>query len=107
MAGLFVSSIRGHLVARFGYGAIFIGARFDPSVEGNVRYQTDDIVHIPETEYQAHKREYDAAIANGSLRKREQAEFEAAVEVERKKAEAEAKARADAKAQAEAEESSK
>ena len=57
-------SIVGHLVPRFGTRD-FIGARRDPA-EG-VKWDTDAVVRIPETEYNRYLREYRRILAAGGL----------------------------------------
>ena len=64
--GLFVSSVDGCPVARFGT-KVLIGAVRQGS---SVTYNTKTIVPIPLAEARRYRREYERAIGNGSLRKR-------------------------------------
>jgi hypothetical protein len=68
--GLFVSSVPGKPVARFGASRVLIGAarRFDGS--NGINYFPEQIVAIPYAELRRYRREYQRAIANGSLRAR-------------------------------------
>lgn len=112
---LYVSSIEGHLVSRFGtarsgVGNQLIGAskapKTDPDgkplagpdgsvLEWVITWHTDEITWIPAAEHTRFSREYARAISDGGLLPRTKAEFEAARAAARAKAK-EAKAKAEA-----------
>lgn len=73
---LYVSSVEGHLVSRFGskFGQT-IGAKRSIEKPTEIEWFTDEIVPIPQTEYQSFRREYESAIRAGSLRRRTEAEY--------------------------------
>lgn len=76
MPDLFVSSVEGSPVQRYGT-SLLIGAarnRVDPA---QVVFDTAAIVRIPGTEHARYLREYGRAIANGSLRRRTVEEWRA------------------------------
>lgn len=62
--GLFVSSVEGNPVARYGT-KVLIGAQRSGS---KVTYQPKIIIPIPVAEFRRYHREYTRAIANGSLK---------------------------------------
>jgi hypothetical protein len=103
---IFVSCVEGQPVARFGTGTM-IGASRTPDDPTVVVYDPEEIVAIPHAEYSKHRRAYDRAIANGSLRvrksdkwvKQEQTRSKGKAEARQKK-QAEAKAKAEKAAQA-------
>ena len=64
--GLFVSSVDGRPVARFGT-KVLIGAERDPSNPRKITYRTKDIVPIPLDEAAKYSREYARHIAEGDL----------------------------------------
>lgn len=64
--GLFVSSVEGRPVARFGTKTL-IGAERDPSKPRKIVYRTKDIVPIPVDEAERYSREYGRLIADGDL----------------------------------------
>jgi hypothetical protein len=103
---LYVSSVDGHLVSRPG-SSVLIGATRDIREPTKVTWDTHHVVKIPEAEVQAYRREYDRALRDKSLQRRDKAEFDAQVKREEAQAEKEAaeraKAEADAKAKADAE----
>lgn len=71
---VFVSCIAGQPVTRFGTGTM-IGAtrtKTDPTV---VSYDPAAVVGIPHGEYNKHRRAYDRALGNGSLRERSVADY--------------------------------
>lgn len=97
MAGLYVSSVEGHLVTRFGTTqriggvpspGLLIGAERDRTDPTKVVWDESKIVHIPEAEASAYAREYARAIREGALHKRTEAEFEAAAKAAQEAAEA-------------------
>lgn len=80
---LFVSSIEGKLVRRYGT-PVQIGAvrECENPDEPNLsrqrwryRWQTDQVVAIPEDEFNRYRREYTRALATGALTKRTEAEW--------------------------------
>lgn len=82
---LFVSSVEGHAVARFGTGAptrsnAFIGATRSIEDPTQIEWRTDEVVPITEAEYRDFRREYDGAIAAGSLVKRTENDYAAWLE---------------------------
>jgi hypothetical protein len=90
MSGLFVSSVPGHVVTRFGSTRVvngvpspglLIGAERDPRNPSEVTWFPDQIVCIPEPEATAYRREYARAVRDGSLRLRTEAEYAKAKEV--------------------------
>jgi hypothetical protein len=64
--GLFVSSVEGKPVMRFGT-KVLIGAERDPEQPRKIRYNTKAIVAIPHDEAHRHAREYGRLIADGEL----------------------------------------
>lgn len=72
--GLFVSSIEGQPVARFG-SDVMIGAERDLADRRVVRYTPDLVVAIPHEEARRYAREYRRAIDDGSLSVRTAAEW--------------------------------
>jgi len=108
---LFVSSVAGKLVRRYGT-AVHIGARAevlnpqeeDPSRHRyKYRYQTSDIVAIPEAEFARYRREYTRALSDGSLRKRSAQEWQAQIDEATRASEEAAKSKAEKKKKTEAE----
>lgn len=87
--GLYVSSKAGHHVTRYGTGTL-IGAEIDLSHPGNIRWNEQSIVAIPEAEYLAYKAEYDAVIAVGALAKRSAGDYQAFLAARDAKIEADA-----------------
>lgn len=66
---LYVSSVEGHLVTRYGSpDGSYIGA--ERRAGGGVAWDTEAIVPIPQGELDAHRREYRGHIARGELRER-------------------------------------
>ena len=55
---IYVSCVAGHHVTRYGTHTL-IGARPDPTAEGNLTFDEAMIVRIPAPEYAAYRREYD------------------------------------------------
>jgi hypothetical protein len=84
MQGLFVSSVAGHAVTRFGSGktingipfpGLLIGAERDLKDPTKITWNEDAIVHIPEAEASEFHREYRRAIRDGALKERTEAEY--------------------------------
>jgi hypothetical protein len=75
--GLFVSSVEGQPVSRFGGGGVMIGASRDLSDRKLVHYTPEIIVGIPHEEARKYAREYRRAISDGSLKERTAAEWAA------------------------------
>lgn len=73
--GLYVSSIEGQPVARFGSGGVMIGAERDLNDRRVVRYTPDVVVAISHEEARKYAREYRRAIDDGSLKLRTAAEW--------------------------------
>lgn len=88
---LYVSSVPGHLVTRFGTG-LLIGATRDQKDPSKVTWDEELIVKIPEPEGRAYAKEYARALREKSLKVRTLADFDAC----NKKLEAASKAEADA-----------
>lgn len=68
--GLFLSSVEGQPVHRFGtnFGTkVLIGADADPENPKKIRYRTDDVIAIPHAEALRYAREYGRLIADGAL----------------------------------------
>lgn len=72
--GLFVSSVEGHPVSRFG-SKVLIGADRDPVLRNKIRYTPKLIVGIPTAEAIKYAREYSRAIADGSLSARKESDW--------------------------------
>jgi len=72
--GLFVSCVDGLPVTRFGTGTM-IGAARSKAAPDVVTYDPTQIVGIPHAEYDRHRRSYDRALGNGSLKKRSVADY--------------------------------
>lgn len=104
---LFVRSVEGHIVGRFGSRGQNIGVEFvyveKPGTGGAREYKgvkwIDRIERIPLAQYEIHSGDYNRALADGSLKECTKAEFEAQekkiaedAKAEAKKAEAERKA---------------
>lgn len=68
---LFVSSVDGQPVARWGSRTL-IGASRSAATPTVVDYDTELVVAIPEDEYRKFSREYDRALGNGSLKRRDE-----------------------------------
>lgn len=68
---LFVSSIEGSVVTRYGTRT-FIGAERSA---GGLSWQTDRVIAIPHDEYRKFRREYDRALRDKSLRVRTETEW--------------------------------
>jgi len=64
--GLFVSSVEGHPVARFGTKTL-IGADRDPDNAKKIRYRTKEIIAIPNAEADRYAREYARLINDEAL----------------------------------------
>ena len=64
--GLFVSSVDGSPVTRFG-STVLIGADRDPTKPNKIRYRTEEIIAIPRDEAEKYAREYARLIADGAL----------------------------------------
>lgn len=64
--GLFVSSVEGRPVTRFGT-KVLIGAERDAATPRKISYRTKDIVAIPVDEAERYTREYARLIAEGDL----------------------------------------
>jgi hypothetical protein len=74
--GLFVSSVDGQPVSRFGVGTrVLIGAAHDPAEPRKILYDPKAIVGIPHAEAQKYAREYRRAISDGSLTVRTAAQW--------------------------------
>lgn len=73
---LFVSSVEGAPVTRFGTRTI-IGATRSTLAPTVLVFDTEQIVAIPHDEYRRYRREYDRALDNGSLKRRAVADWEA------------------------------
>jgi ATPase subunit of ABC transporter with duplicated ATPase domains len=72
--GLYVSSVEGHIVRRFGAPPnSYIGAK---RTGKQIAWETK-IVPIPQNEYSRYRAEYDGAIAAGALTKRTAEEYKA------------------------------
>lgn len=97
---LFVSSVEGRTVSRFGTATArqaneLIGARRSPG--GPIVWDPEEVVALPVREVEAFAKEYRDAIAEGSLRKRIEADYLAWIAAQTKRGEeADAKAKADA-----------
>jgi predicted nucleic acid-binding protein len=65
--GLFVSSVEGKPVSRFGAPGVFIGATRDPNNPRKLVYDTARVVPIPLDEARLYGREYARLIAEGEL----------------------------------------
>ena len=85
MSGLYVSSVEGHLVTRYGTGrrvngipmpGLLVGAERDPADPSKVVFDTTKIVFIPEQEAVTYAREYRRALQQGALKARTEDEFE-------------------------------
>ncbi len=74
--GLYASCVPGHHVTRYGTTTL-IGAVVDLDHPGNLRFDPDAIVAIPENEYAVFRREYDRLLTDGALKKRSAEEYEA------------------------------
>jgi hypothetical protein len=72
--GLFVSCVEGQPVPRFGT-KVLIGAVRDPEERRKIRYNTKAITAIPVVEARKYAREYQRAIADGSLTERTAAQW--------------------------------
>lgn len=72
--GLFVSSVEGQPVTRYGT-KVLIGAARDHLQPRKIIYDPTLIVAIPATEARRYSREYRRAIANGSLTERTAAQW--------------------------------
>jgi len=84
MSGLYLSSVEGHLVTRFGTTrrvagvpcpGLLIGAERDPTDPCKVVMDTSRVVFIPDEEARAFAREYARAVREGALRVRTEAEY--------------------------------
>lgn len=73
--GLFVSSVQGQPVSRFGSGGVLIGATRDPAQPNKIIYDPKVVVGIPQAEAQKYGREYQRSIADGSLTVRTAAQW--------------------------------
>jgi hypothetical protein len=73
--GLFVSSVEGQPVHRFGSPTILIGADRNPDEPRKIIYRTQEVVGIPRAEAQRYAREYARAIADGALTERTAEEY--------------------------------
>lgn len=73
---LYVSSVAGHLVTRFGAQGSYVGAERDSSDPTTVVWNEEAIVALTEAEVARYSREYDRLIRGGALRKRTAAEFQ-------------------------------
>ena len=67
--GLFVSSVEGQPVTRYGTKTL-IGAERDRVNPTQIHYDTRAIIAIPHAELSRYRREYAGAIRDGSLRER-------------------------------------
>jgi hypothetical protein len=73
--GIYVTPVKGRTVPRFGAPAgTYIGAR---RVGKQLEWDEERVVPIPENEYRRFRAEYSGAIADGALKKRTAADFEA------------------------------
>lgn len=75
---LFVSSVPGHLVSRYGSASAsraneLLGA--ERTVDGEVVWHTDAVLVVSEAELARFSREYRRAIATGALRERTEADY--------------------------------
>jgi hypothetical protein len=64
--GLFVSSVEGHPVTRFG-SSVLLGADRDPDNPKKILYRTDAVIAIPQHEAVRYAREYNRLISEGAL----------------------------------------
>lgn len=71
---IFVSCVDGQPVTRFGTGTL-IGASRTKEAPTLVSYDPTAVVGIPHAEYGQHRRAYDRALSNGSLRERTDADY--------------------------------
>ncbi|AUX31927.1 MULTISPECIES: hypothetical protein [Sorangium] len=77
---LFVSSVEGSLVSRFGTGrGSYIGATRDIKDPTLITWDVNRIIPIPASEYARFRRAYDKAIKDGSLKLRTREEYEASL----------------------------
>lgn len=95
---IYLSAVPGHLVPRFSTlgapgGRTYIGARRDPKTQ-KIEVDPDAVVRIPMGEFGRHLKEYNRAIEDGALKRREAKEFDAWRELRRKQMEAEHAAQA-------------
>jgi hypothetical protein len=74
---LYLSCVLGKgVVTRFGAtGAAFIGARRDPSAEGGIAYNPEQVVRVPGSDARRYAREYQRVLAEGSVRIRSREEY--------------------------------
>lgn len=103
---IYLSAVPGHLVPRFSTlsaqgGRSYVGARRDPKT-GKIEVNPDAVVRIPLGEFGRHLKEYNRAIEDGALKRREAKDFDAWRELRRKQMEAEQTANAKAIREAEA-----
>lgn len=98
---LYVSAVEGHHVTRYGTPTL-IGCEIDLAHPGNIRWNEQAIVRIPELEYLTYKREYDRLVEDGALVKQSAEDYEAFLELRDDKIEADAEAAAEAAKAAEA-----
>jgi hypothetical protein len=97
---IYLSAVPGHLVPRFSTlavpgGRTYIGGRRDPET-GKIEVNPEAVVRIPLTEFGRHLKEYNRAIEDGALKRRDAKEFDAWREARRKQMEAEHAAQAKA-----------
>lgn len=69
MKDLYVSSVPGRLVFRFGT-SVLIGATRSSESPKQIDWDTDNVVRIPAAEARQYAREYDGAFERGDLQKR-------------------------------------
>lgn len=72
---LFVSSVEGRLVTRYGTRT-FIGAERRASDPRQLEWHTDQVIAIPHDEFRKYRREYLRALREGSLVVRTDAEWQ-------------------------------
>ncbi len=73
---LFVSCVVGKPVTRWGSRTL-IGASRSAATPTVVDYDPELVVAIPQSEYAQYTREYDRALANGSLKRRAESHWQA------------------------------
>jgi Na+/glutamate symporter len=91
--GLFVSCVDGQPVTRFGTGTM-IGAARSKATPDVVTYDPTHVVGIPHAEYDRHRRSYDRALGNGSLKARSAADYRAQEQAQAKRDDENRKAQA-------------
>jgi hypothetical protein len=74
---LYVSSVAGRLVPRFGAGGSYLGAERDPKNASAIKWYPERVLPITAPEFQRFRREYDQAIEDGDLSLRSEDDFNA------------------------------